>query len=497
VVELELQPVRVADGVAPYPLNRADDLAGDLIERAIRAHHRRRLGRLGLRGAIDPRADGWALTGSFAPRPGCDVEVLVDGEAALARIADAVARAESHVHVAGWHFSPSFRLGPDGPTVRELLADAAERVDVRVLCWAGAPLPFFHPDRREVRAMRDGLVRGTRISMTLDPKERPLHCHHEKLVLVDDRVAFVGGIDLTDLAGDRLDGSEHPPRNGVGWHDAAARLEGPVVADVAEHFLLRWRELSDERPAAPRLPDALAGVEAQLVRTVPERVYDGLRGGEFTILESYLRALRSAERLVYIESQFLWSPEIVLVLADKLRNPPTDEFRVVVVLPSHPNNGGDDTRGQLGVLIDADRESGDAAARFLACTLYQPGAAGRPVYVHAKIGIVDDRWLTVGSANLNEHSLFNDTEVNVVLRDAELTRALRLRLWAEHLERPESEVAGDPARIVDELWKPCAEEQLARRRAGDPSCGRLALLPRVSRRANALRGPLNGLFVDG
>jgi phosphatidylserine/phosphatidylglycerophosphate/cardiolipin synthase-like enzyme len=484
--------------VAPYPLNRVDDLAGDLIEHVIRAHHRRRLARLGRREAIDPVGPGWALTGSFPPRPGCRVEVLVDGEEALGRIAEAVAAAESHVHLAGWHFSPSVRLTRDGPTLRELLAAAAERVDVRVLCWAGAPLPLFHPDRREVRAMRDALVRGTRISIALDAHERPLHCHHEKLVVVDDRVAFVGGIDLTDLAGDRLDRCEHPPREGLGWHDTAARLEGPVVADAAEHFLLRWRELADDRPPQrPRGQPFPVGHDVQLVRTVPERVYSGLRGGEFSIVESYLRALRSAERLVYLESQFLWSPEIVFVLADKLRHPPRDDFRVIVVLPAHPNNGGDDTRGQLGVLIDADRESGDETTRFLACTLYQPGADGRPVYVHAKIGIVDDRWLTLGSANLNEHSLFNDTEVNVVVHDAELARATRLRLWAEHLERPEEELAGDPARIFDELWRPRALEQLERRRAGDPAAGRLALLPRVSRRTHAVMGPLNGLLVDG
>ncbi len=484
--------------MAPFPLNRLDDAVGDGIERAIVAHHRRRLERLGHARALDPPAGGWADTGSFPPRPGSRVEVLVDGAAALPRIAEEVAEARSHVHVAGWTFTPSFRLAPGGPTLRELLAEAAGRVDVRVLCWAGAPLPLFHPDRREVRRMRDELVRGTRISIALDAKERPFHCHHEKLVLVDDRVAFVGGIDLTSFAGDRLDASDHPRRPGLGWHDACLRLEGPIVADVAAHFLLRWRALAPEAPAAPEpgppLPD---GVEAQLVRTVPERLYAGLPRGEFTIAESYVRALREAERLVYLESQFLWSPEIVAVLADKLRNPPRDDFRLLVLLPARPNDGADDTRGQLGILVDADRESGDGRGRLLACTLYQTGRGGHPVYVHAKVGIVDDRWLTVGSANLNEHSLFNDTEVNVVVRDEALARATRLRLWSEHLERPPEEVADEPARVVDELWKPLAEQQLDHRRRHGHSTRRLSLLPHVSRRSEALWGPLNGLVVDG
>jgi phosphatidylserine/phosphatidylglycerophosphate/cardiolipin synthase-like enzyme len=484
--------------VAPFPLNRLDDVVGDTIERSIRRHHRRRLERLGLTRAFEPPAGGWADTGAFAPRSGTRVEVLVDGAAALPRIAADVSSARSHAHVAGWHFTPSFRLDDGGPTVRELLADAAARVDVRVLCWAGAPLPLFHPDRREVRRMRDELVRGTRIAMALDAKERPMHCHHEKLVLVDDRIAYVGGIDLTSLAGDRLDSSLHPRRSGLGWHDACLRLEGPIVADVAEHFLLRWREVASE-PAPAVGPGAAAdtGVEAQLVRTVPERIYRSLRRGEFTILESYVRALRSAERFVYLESQFLWSPEVTSVLAAKLRRPPCDDFRIIVLLPARPNNGADDSRGQVGLLVDADQGSGDDTTRFLACTLYQPGPGGHPVYVHSKAAVIDDTWLTVGSANLNEHSLFNDTEANVVVRDEALARELRLGLWEEHLERPRDEIDGDPARVFDELWKPLAAERLERRKRDGWAGGKLTLLPHVSRRTEALWGPLNGLFVDG
>src|SRR5207248_2194915 len=154
----------------------------------------------------------------------------------------------------------------------------------------------------------------------------------------------------------------------------------------------------------------------------------------------------------------LWSPELVSELADKLRRPPADSFRLLVVLPAKPNNGNDDTRGQLGVLAEADGEAG----RFLACTLYQQGPGGRPVYVHAKIGIVDDSWLTVGSANLNEHSLFNDSEMDVVTCDAALARDTRLRLWAEHLELDVEAVSGDPARPFDQKWSPSAADPLAR-----------------------------------
>jgi phosphatidylserine/phosphatidylglycerophosphate/cardiolipin synthase-like enzyme len=166
----------------------------------------------------------------------------------------------------------------------------------------------------------------------------------------------------------------------------------------------------------------------------------------------------------------------------------------VLLLPARPNDGSDDTRGQLADLIEADNRAG----RVLACTLRALGALGpRPVYVHAKIGIVDDRWLTLGSANLNEHSLFNDTEMNLVTCDPRVARTTRLRLWAEHLERSERSVSGDPAQVVDELWKPIAEEQYSRREAGLPPTHRLCLLPGISPRTRRLLGPIQGLLVDG
>ena len=120
----------------------------------------------------------------------------------------------------------------------------------------------------------------------------------------------------------------------------------------------------------------------------------------------------------------------------------------MLVLPVKPNSGGDDTRGALAELLAADDERG----RLLACTVYaRHGSLADPIYVHAKVGIVDDRWLTIGSANLNEHSLFNDTEMNIVCHDIDVVRSTRLRLWAEHLELGEEAVAGDPRDVVDRV----------------------------------------------
>jgi phosphatidylserine/phosphatidylglycerophosphate/cardiolipin synthase-like enzyme len=244
----------------------------------------------------------------------------------------------------------------------------------------------------------------------------------------------------------------------------------------------------------PRRPDSVGAVEAQIVRTVPERTYRFAPRGEFGVLEAYMRALRSARQFIYLENQFLWSAEIVALLADKLRNPPSADFRIVMLLPARPNNGADTTRGQLGTLTEADAGSG----RLLAVTINSHASAvTQPLYVHAKVGIVDDRWLTIGSANLNEHSLFNDTEMNVVTCDPELVRRTRLELWSEHLARPVADVDGEPAAVIDRLWKPIAEEQLQRRAAGQPLTHHLMRLPAVSHRAKRLIGPLRGLLVDG
>jgi phosphatidylserine/phosphatidylglycerophosphate/cardiolipin synthase-like enzyme len=481
--------------MAPTLLDRLDASVGDGIEAAIIRHHYRRLKRRGQLGVLAGASEGlWARTAT-PPREGNSLEVLIDGANALPEMAEAIRNARRHVHVCSWNLQPDFApIRRDRPwPLRELLAETAERVPVRVLVWAGAPVPVFKPSRHAVREACEELTRGTKIQLELDARGRLMHCHHEKIVIVDDEVAFVGGIDLTALAGDRYDTSEHPHKEGIGWHDAGTRVRGPIVRDVAAHFGLRWTATTGQALALPEdLPKA-GDVTVQLTRTVPENAYpEVLPRGEFSVLETYVRALRSARKLIYLENQFLWSPEIVHILERKLANPPGDDFRIVVLLPHKANNGQDDTRGMLGRLVSADGGNG----RFLATTiLSRTGENSGPLYVHAKIGIVDDAWLAVGSANLNEHSLFNDTEVDVVTCDPRLARDTRLRLWAEHLES--DDVAGDPARLVDERWRPIASEQLERQRRGEPVTHHLTELPGVSRRSRRLMGPLDALVVDG
>ena len=287
-------------------------------------------------------------------------------------------------------------------------------------------------------------TRRDEIQAETDSCVRLKYSHHEKIVLVDDEVAFVGGIDLTLDGGDPFDTPKHPSRGQLGWHDAADADRGAG-----------GRRRREPLPAALARPGRGAAAGARAAggeggRGAAGRADDPgeassrrCRRATSACSSRTRRALRSAERFVYLENQFLWSPEIVAILVDKLRDPPCDEFRVVAVLPAHPNDGADVSRGAISALIHAD----DGNQRFLACTLYaRTGPLRDLVYVHSKIGIVDDRWLTIGSANLNERSMFNDSEVNVVTLDEELARRTRLRLWEEHLETDGRRRGPDPRR---------------------------------------------------
>lgn len=472
-----------------------DRKIGDGLESALDHHHERRMSKVGWERALEPPPGIWAQ-GPPPARDGNSIDVLIDGEQAFPAIADAIRNATSHVHFAGWYMSPDFDLTRDGGSLRlkTLLEEAAQRVPVRVLMWAGAPVFWYYPTSRpDVRAKAAELCRGSRVHYAADPKERPLHCHHEKIIVIDDEVAFVGGIDATVAGGDRWDRNNHPMRGERGWHDVGTRLRGPVVADVAEHFRMRWQEVASERLPSPAVPEPTGDLKAQILRTVPENVYDSIPNGDFSICEAYVKGFRNAKRLIYIENQFLWSHHIVEMLADKLKNPPSDEFRMVLVLPSRPTTGMDDTLGQLSVLVEADVDD-----RLLACTIWShSGSRKEQIYVHAKVAIVDDEWLTIGSANLNNHSLFNDSEVNVVTNDHDLARSTRLRLWAEHLETSIENVDGGPVAVIEEQWKPVAKKQLQLSQADRPITHRLVELAGVSKRSKRLMGPVQNFFVDG
>lgn len=404
------------------------------------------------------------FSGGFPPREHNQLEPLIDGQAAFEAMLEAIKGAQDYVFIAGWALTPSFALdrsqalpSPDG-LLTEVLARVSERVPVKILVWSGSFL-FFQPTRRLTALARDELRRvAPRLDCRLDDMARPTHCHHQKMIVVDGQVGFVGGLDLTTLEGDRWDKPGHPLRFGRGWHDAALRVKGEVVADLEASFAQRWEAVTGERDLPHRAP-ALEpdwDTPSQVVRTIPSRTYPFARRGEFGIAHAYLAAIAGARRFIYLENQYLWSADIVEALIEAMNRDAAEPCRVVIVLPARADMGKHDNDQHVERLRRADGGRGI----FQAYSLYSGGPASgphgldfRPVYVHAKVAIVDDEWYMVGSANLNRRGLATDTELNVQAIDRDGARALRLRLWAEHLGCAPEEIApADPVELIDTLW---------------------------------------------
>ncbi len=431
----------------------------------------------------DPR---W-FPGSTPPRRHNRVTPLVDGECFLGDLHAALARAEHYVYIAGWCLTPDLPLRrtrrQDLVDTRlvELLRDTAKRVPVRILLWGGA-VAVIHPTRGEmldvVRAF-EGQADGDLVCR-LDHTAHFSHCHHQKAIVVDGQVAFVGGMDLTTFQGDRWDLPGHALRSGPNWHDVQLRLEGEVVADVEHNFRQRWQDscrncypaaVPELLPAqAPRV-DAAWHTAAQVVRTIPHDTYASVRRGEFGIYHSYLNAFRRAKRFIYIENQYLWSPHVMDVLIEQVQRRRETPFRIVIVLPAGAHSGKWDNDRHVDTLRAVDDGRGIVS-------VYAPYASGpsagvhafryRPVYVHAKVAIVDDEWLSVGSANLNNRGLITDSEINVVVSDREIAVNLRIDLWAEHLAAPREQVAqADPIALIDQLWRDRAAENASIQRRED------------------------------
>ena len=309
--------------------------------------------------------------------------------------------------------------------------------------------------------------------MALDSRERPMHCHHEKLAVIDGKVAYVGGIDLTSLGGDRLDTS---------------RASGTRRYRLARRVVSRHRDRSSptsritSRCAGARSPASAsttratsrprATVRAQFVRTIPNSIYERRTARRFPHPRGLCprAALRAAADLP--------REPVPLVTGDRrassrrsCRSPPTDEFRMVLVLPAHPNNGNDDTRGQLGVLVDADRDQ-----RLLATHALPARAHASRCTCTRRSGSSTTTGSCIGSANLNEHSLFNDTEACVITCD-EARRARRHACGSGASTCAATTSTAQPQSVIDELWRPTAEGS---------ELDRLELLPHVSRRARRL-----------
>jgi phosphatidylserine/phosphatidylglycerophosphate/cardiolipin synthase-like enzyme len=440
------------------------------------------------------RGDGTAWT------EGNRVEVLVDGAAYFSRLYTTLVslkRGDS-VLFTDWQGDGDELLDGPGTTIGGVLADVARRsVQVRGLLWRSHPRQAHFAEQSNTALAK--MVDEAGGEIVLDERVRRGGSHHQKLVVIrhdralDKDVAFVGGIDLCH---GRRDDSRHAGDcqavelddrygNRPPWHDVQLEVRGPTVGDLAFTFRERWQDptpLDHRNPwriAArrlthqPRHPDPLPsesvdpapqGTHAvQVLRTYPAKrpPFPFAPEGERSIARAYLKAFRRARRLVYVEDQYLWSLQAAHALADALQR--HRELHVVAVVPRYPDRGGRATSaasriGREYVTDILHRAGGDRVA------IYDlENADGTPIYVHAKVCVIDDVLLVVGSDNLNRRSWTHDSEMSCSVIDTEpderaptdpgglgdgarrLARETRLRLWREHLER----VDGNDADLLD------------------------------------------------
>ncbi|MCX4473313.1 phospholipase [Micromonospora sp. NBC_01655] len=441
----------------------------------------------------------WFLTAQERANPGSELPVwttgnlaepLIHGAAYFDRLVSEVeALGEGdHLFFTDWRGDPDERMRPDGPTVAQLFSRAAQRgVVVKGLLWR-SHLDSLSFSEAENRSLSEA-VRAAGGEVLLDQRVRRGGSHHQKLVVLrhpaagERDVAFTGGIDLCHS---RRDDAEHhgdpqavgmSPRYGdtPPWHDVQLALRGPVVGALDSVFRERWTDpmpLDSENPlaylrdrlrAADLRPDPLPDQPAdpppcgphriQVLRTYPavRPRYSFAPDGERTVARGYTKAVRRARRLIYLEDQYLWSTEVADLFARALRDNP--DLHLVAVVPRHPDVDGrfalpPNLVGREQALALCGRAAPDRVHVFDV-----ENHAGDPVYVHAKVCVVDDVWASVGSDNFNRRSWTHDSELScAVLDDTRDERAprdpgglgdgarlfareLRLRLWREHLDR--------------------------------------------------------------
>ena len=410
-----------------------------------------------------------------------------------------------------WRGDRDELLRPEGPTVGGLLASLAARgIDVRGLVWRSHPrsLSFSEAANRALESE----INHSGGQVLLDQRVLPFGSHHQKLVLIRhqerplDDVAFVGGIDLCHSRRDDIhhggDPQPQPMDRRYGprapWHDVQLEVHGPTVAQLEACFRERWTDpapLDDRTPlramlarltAEPShrslLPTPLArpapagNCAVQVLRTYPRRrrPYPFAQRGERSIARALQKAIGRAERLIYIEDQYLWSSEVAECLAGRLAARP--ELQLIMVVPRWPDADGTLTGppNRIGQLAALGRLRAAGGGRVGAYDIENP--QGCPTYVHAKVCVIDDVWVMVGSDNFNLRSWTHDSELSCSVLDRTVdhrppidptgrgdrarvfARSLRLELWAEHLGRSSTDpLLLDPAAAPD-LWRQAADE---------------------------------------
>jgi phosphatidylserine/phosphatidylglycerophosphate/cardiolipin synthase-like enzyme len=394
--------------------------------------------------------------------------IVVDAAAYFELMNEAMMEARQRIMLIGWDFDSRIRLAggrrwwnlhrKDHFPARfgafvVWLVKRRPGLEVRVLKWNFGALKFIFRGSMILDLLRWYFTKGLEFKFD---SAHPLGCsHHQKIVVIDDRFAVCGGIDMTSdrwdtpahLEGDtrrqKINGKTYGP-----WHDLTMLLEGDVARALGELGRRRWRQAGgrpiracqpQQESAWPqRLHAEFNNVEVGIARTrAAYRDISELREVETLFVEQIGRA----RRFIYAESQYFASRRIAEAIAQKLAEPDPPE---IVLINPQSSSGWLEQAAMDGArvrLLHAIAEK-DHRDRF---RIFVPLASGgTPIYVHAKMMIVDDEIVRVGSANMNNRSMGLDSEADVFIdatRPAnraqqhdigEAIRRLRNRLLAEH-----------------------------------------------------------------
>jgi phosphatidylserine/phosphatidylglycerophosphate/cardiolipin synthase-like enzyme len=441
------------------------------------------------------RIDDWFLTAAERGNPATDLDArhpdgqawsrgnlvrpLVHGATYFAELLTAIRRMRRGdlLLFTDWRGDPDERLtGEPGSEVARVLGEAAERgVDVCGLVWR-SHLDRFQFSAEENRRLDEDLQDAGGRCLR-DMRVRVGGSHHQKFVVLrhpgrpELDVAYLGGIDLCHS---RRDDAQHlgdPQRQPMAavygerppWHDVQIAITGPAVGDVERVFRERWDDpqplsrnpvhrIADRmrhdneraRPLPPQLPDpAPAGSHSvQVLRTYGQRLggYSFAPKGERSVARGYAKALRQVRRLIYLEDQYLWSKEVARHIAAALQA--NSRLLMIAVLPHYPDQDGRALPPNL-VGRNAALDLLTAVAPDRVAVYGIENHAGTPVYVHAKVCVLDDVWVSVGSDNFNRRSWTHDSELTAAIWDERagsansadsFAAALRTTLAREHLD---------------------------------------------------------------
>ena len=409
---------------------------------------------------LEPGGTCWRI--ARAERLTC----IVDAADYFRHAKSAMLQAKKRIMLIGWDFDTRIKFEPDGPTLEgpnklgEFLRWLPERrpdLDIFLLKWNIGAFSALARGMTPVFVL-DWLT-DPRLHFEIDGAHPVGAAHHQKILVVDDSIAFCGGIDMTV---DRWDTSEHPDRSRFRrepsgkrygpWHDVTTAVDGHAARALGDQARARWKaatgeELEPVSGPEPIWPDGLeptlCGVDVGIARTLP--AYGG-KDGVHEIEALYLSVIENARHTLYLESQYLASRTLADALAKRLQEPEGPE--IVLVIPRNAEGWLERKamdgarRALLHMLWEAD-----VHGRFGA--YYPVTAGGAPIYVHAKVVVMDETLLRIGSSNLNNRSMGFDTECDLAIEAAEpgdaVGRAaveLRNLLVAEHLD-VEPEVVAD------------------------------------------------------